>query len=103
MSQLEEGLSSASAKNPKPLSLTELKSGAGAGYESCKELLILIGFKVEEAGDGSATFSKDSSIGVLHCCTALAEAVVGELCADLNGHNQCFRPQTQKLEPPCTA
>ena len=76
--QLEEGLSSAESKNPKPIALTELKSAAGAGYESCKDLLLLIGFKTEETGDDQVTFSKDGTVGLLYCCTAVAEALVGE-------------------------
>ena len=33
---------------------------------------------MEEVGQGSITASKDSRVGLLHCCTALAEAIVGE-------------------------
>ena len=71
-------MSSAESKNPKPIALTELKSVAGAGYESCKDLLLLIGFKTEETGDDQVTFSKDRTVGLLYCCTAVAEALVGE-------------------------
>ena len=71
-------MSSAESKNPKPITLTELKSAAGAGYESCKDLLLLIGFKIEETGDDKVMFSEDSTVGLLYCCTAVAEALVGE-------------------------
>ena len=68
--------------------LSEFKTGVGSGFESCKELLLLLGLKVEEAGQGSITVSKDSRVGLLHCCTALAEAIVGEFKGDLNIVNE---------------
>ena len=82
MEQLEKGLSSAEKKNSKPLELGEFKSSAGAGYESCKELLLLIGFNMDESADGNVTFPRDSDDGLLRCCTALAEVLVGEFMCD---------------------
>lgn len=73
---LEEALSSSEAKNPKPLGLAVFKTGVGEGYDSCKDLLLAIGFNIEETGDGSITFPKDGAIGILHCCTGLSEALV---------------------------
>lgn len=76
--KLEKGLSSAEKKTPKPFELKELKTKAGAAYENCKELLLLLGFNIDESGDGSITFPQGSADGLLYCCTALTEALVGE-------------------------
>jgi len=33
---------------------------------------------MDESGDGNITFPQGSADGLLHCCTALTEALVGE-------------------------
>lgn len=60
------------------VNLADFKNSVGEGYESCKDLLLMIGFNLEETADGRITFPVDSAVGMLHCCTALAEALVGE-------------------------
>ena len=82
--QLEEALSSSEEKRPKALALAGFKTGVGAGYESCAGLLHLLGFKVEEDGEGNIIFPEDGTDGMLYCCTALTEALVGEVLVDLN-------------------
>ncbi|XP_068688511.1 uncharacterized protein [Montipora foliosa] len=73
---LEGALSCSEEKGlSKPLFLADFKTGVGEGYESCKELLILLGFELEEGKD-TMTFSETASVGVLRCCTGLAEALV---------------------------
>ncbi|KAL9958297.1 hypothetical protein ACROYT_G035297 [Oculina patagonica] len=73
---LEKGLSSAEKKNRKPIELKDFKTRVGAGFENCKELLLLIGFNIEESGDGNIIFPQDGPDGLLRCCTALTEALV---------------------------
>ena len=72
--QLEQALSCCEEKNVKALALAEFKTGVGAGYKSCEDLLTLLGFKLED----DMKFTEEVSLGVLHCCTGLAEALVGE-------------------------
>lgn len=60
------------------LNLADFKNSVGEVYESCKDLLLTIGFNLEETADGRITFPVDDAVGMLHCCTALAEALVGE-------------------------
>ena len=79
---MEKALSAAEKKNRKPLEMKEFQTRAGPGYELCKKLLLLIGFNIDESGDGSITFSQDGDDGLLRCCTALAEALVGEFECD---------------------
>ena len=72
--QLEQALSCCEEKNVQALTLAEFKTGVGAGYKSCEDLLTLLGFKL----DDDMTFTEEVSLGLLHCCTGLAEALVGE-------------------------
>ena len=72
--QLEQAFSCCEEKNVKALALAEFKAGVGAGYKSCEDLLTLLGFKLED----DMKFTEEVSLGVLHCCTGLAEAHVGE-------------------------
>lgn len=60
------------------LNLADFKNSVGEGYESCKDLLLTIGFNLEETADDRITFPVDGAVGMLNCCTALAEALVGE-------------------------
>ena len=60
------------------LNVADFKNSVGEGYESCKDLLLTIGFNLEETVEGRITFPVDGAVGMLHCCTALAEALVGE-------------------------
>ncbi|XP_074627736.1 uncharacterized protein LOC141885759 [Acropora palmata] len=69
---LEQALSCCEEKNVKALALAEFKTGVGAGYKSCEDLLTLLGFKLED----DMKFTEEVSLGVLHCCTGLAEALV---------------------------
>lgn len=71
---LEKGLSSAEKKTPKPFELKELKTKAGAAYETCKELFVVLGFNMDESGN--ITLPQGSTDGLLYCCTALTEALV---------------------------
>jgi len=70
--QLEQAFSCCEEKNVKALALAEFKTGVGAGYKSCEDLLTLLGFKLED----DMKFTEEVSLGVLHCCTGLAEAHV---------------------------
>ncbi|CAH3131846.1 unnamed protein product [Pocillopora meandrina] len=73
---LEKALSAVEKKSFKPLEMKEFQTKAGPAFGSLKELLLLIGFNIDDSGEGSLTFSQDSDDGLLLCCTALAEALV---------------------------
>ena len=47
------------------LNLADFKNSVGEGYESCKDLLLTIGFKLEETADGRITFPVDGAVGML--------------------------------------
>lgn len=73
---LEKALSAVEKKNFKPLEMKEFQIKAGPGYGPLKDLLPLIGFNIDDSGEGSLTFSQSPEDGLLQCCTALAEALV---------------------------
>lgn len=79
---MEKALSAVEKKSFKPLEMKEFQTKAGPAFGSLKELLLLIGFTIDDSGEGSLTFSQDSDDGLLLCCTALAEALVGEFECD---------------------
>lgn len=73
---LEKALSAVEKKNFEPLEMKEFQTKAGPGYGPLKDLLPLIGFNIDDSGEGSLTFSQSPEDGLLQCCTALAEALV---------------------------